>query len=77
MTAGGGKASAGAVEHLAIARVANLADWLARAKDEGAWIYGAAADAAALYTDADLTGQGGARARQRGEGAAPPGRRAL
>jgi len=38
------KASAGAVEHLAIARVRNLADWLAEAKEVGAWVYGAAAD---------------------------------
>ena len=38
------KASAGAVEHLAIARVRNLADWLAEAKEAGAWVYGAAAD---------------------------------
>lgn len=50
------KASAGAVEHLAIARVANLADWLAEAKDAGAWIYGADAEAAEPYTRTDLTG---------------------
>ncbi len=36
------KASAGAVEHLAVARVRNLADWLAEAKEAGAWVYGAA-----------------------------------
>jgi len=35
------KASAGAVEHLAVARVGNLADWLASAKRRGAWVYGA------------------------------------
>ena len=35
------KASAGAVEHLPVARVRNLADWLAEAKDAGAWVYGA------------------------------------
>jgi 23S rRNA (guanosine2251-2'-O)-methyltransferase len=38
------KASAGAVEHLAVARVRNLADWLADAKKAEAWVYGAAAD---------------------------------
>ena len=32
------KASAGAVEHLPVARVRNLADWLAEAKDAGFWI---------------------------------------
>jgi 23S rRNA (guanosine2251-2'-O)-methyltransferase len=35
------KASAGAVEHLPVARVRNLADWLADAKQAGAWVYGA------------------------------------
>jgi 23S rRNA (guanosine2251-2'-O)-methyltransferase len=38
------KASAGAVEHLPIARVRNIADWLAEAKETGAWVYGASAD---------------------------------
>jgi len=40
------KASAGAVEHLAVARVRNIADFLAEAKAAGFWCYGAAADAA-------------------------------
>jgi len=35
------KASAGAVEHLAVARVGNLANWLGEAKQAGAWVYGA------------------------------------
>jgi 23S rRNA (guanosine2251-2'-O)-methyltransferase len=51
------KVSAGAVEHLAVARVPNLADWLALAKDAGAWIYGAEAGAGAPYTEVDLTGR--------------------
>jgi 23S rRNA (guanosine2251-2'-O)-methyltransferase len=38
------KASAGAVEHLPVARVRNIADWLGDAKKAGAWVYGAAAD---------------------------------
>lgn len=38
------KASAGAVEHLPIARVRNIADFLADAKRAGHWIYGAAGD---------------------------------
>ncbi len=50
------KASAGAVEHLPVARVRNLADWLARAKEQEAWIYGAAASARQLYTEVDWTG---------------------
>src|SRR6185437_3818157 len=35
------KASAGAVEHLPVAQVRNLADFLAEAKEEGCWVYGA------------------------------------
>ena len=51
------KASAGAVEHLPVARVTNLADWLGRAKDAGAWLYGAEAGAEAPYSQTDLTGK--------------------
>ena len=51
------KASAGAVEHLPVARVRNLADWLAEAKEAGAWVYGADADAERLYTDVEWTGR--------------------
>jgi 23S rRNA (guanosine2251-2'-O)-methyltransferase len=57
VTAAVAKASAGAIEHLPIARVTNLADWLARAKDAGAWSYGADAAATTAYTEADLTGK--------------------
>ena len=51
------RASAGAVEHLAVARVRNLADFLKSAKERGAWVYGAAADAARDYTDVDWQGR--------------------
>jgi 23S rRNA (guanosine2251-2'-O)-methyltransferase len=37
------KASAGAVEHLAVARVRNVADFLAEARRRGCWCYGASA----------------------------------
>jgi 23S rRNA (guanosine2251-2'-O)-methyltransferase len=37
------KASAGAVEHLPVARVRNMADFLAQARDAGCWSYGASA----------------------------------
>lgn len=51
------KASAGAVEHLAVARVRNLADWLEGAKArDGLWIYGAAAGGGESYASLDLTG---------------------
>jgi 23S rRNA (guanosine2251-2'-O)-methyltransferase len=51
------KASAGAVEHLAIARVRNLTDFLLEAREAGAWSYGAAATEEAVpYTEPDWTG---------------------
>jgi 23S rRNA (guanosine2251-2'-O)-methyltransferase len=50
------KASAGAVEHLEIARVRNLADWLGEAKQAGFWIWGADADAEQAPWEVDLTG---------------------
>ena len=51
------KASAGAVEHLAVARVRNLADWLGAAKEREAWVYGAAADARVPYDRPDYRGR--------------------
>jgi 23S rRNA (guanosine2251-2'-O)-methyltransferase len=51
------KASAGAVEHLPVARVTNLANWLGVAKEAGAWVYGAQSGAATPHASADLTGK--------------------
>jgi 23S rRNA (guanosine2251-2'-O)-methyltransferase len=56
VTAAVSKASAGAVEHLPVARVRNLADFLAEAKAAGLWCYGAAVEGAVPYTDPDWTG---------------------
>jgi 23S rRNA (guanosine2251-2'-O)-methyltransferase len=50
------KASAGAVEHLALARVRNLADFLADAKRAGCWCYGAEAGAGVAYDAPDYRG---------------------
>lgn len=50
------KASAGAVEHLDVARVRNLADWLAETKQAGFWLWGADAEADQAPWDVDLTG---------------------
>jgi 23S rRNA (guanosine2251-2'-O)-methyltransferase len=50
------KASAGAVEHLAVARVRNVADFLTDAKNAGCWCYGAAAGAPTPYTAPDWSG---------------------
>jgi 23S rRNA (guanosine2251-2'-O)-methyltransferase len=56
VTAAACKASAGAVEHLAVARVRNLADWLGEARAADFWVWGADAGAPSAYTDADLSG---------------------
>jgi 23S rRNA (guanosine2251-2'-O)-methyltransferase len=45
------KTSAGAVEHLPVARVPNLANWLGDAKESGAWVYGAALGPEAVAYD--------------------------
>jgi 23S rRNA (guanosine2251-2'-O)-methyltransferase len=50
------KASAGAVEHLPVARVRNLADFLAEAKAAGCWCYGAAGGARTSYRAVDWRG---------------------
>lgn len=50
------KASAGAVEHLHIARVRNVADFLLAAKERELWCYGAALEGARPYTEVDLSG---------------------
>jgi len=51
------RASAGAVEHLAVARVTNLANYLRDAKQAGAWVYGAEAGAEQAYTQPDYSGR--------------------
>lgn len=50
------KASAGAVEHMAIARVPNLSAALSELKKSGLWVYGTAADGASPLWQTDLTG---------------------
>jgi 23S rRNA (guanosine2251-2'-O)-methyltransferase len=56
VTAATCKAAAGAVEHIEVAHVRNLADWLAEAKEAGFWLWGADAEADAAPWSADLTG---------------------
>jgi 23S rRNA (guanosine2251-2'-O)-methyltransferase len=51
------RASAGAAEHVAVARVRNLADWLGTAKECEAWVYGASAEAAVRYEQPDYRGR--------------------
>jgi 23S rRNA (guanosine2251-2'-O)-methyltransferase len=50
------RASAGAVEHLPVAVVPNLARWLADVKGPDLWAYAAVADGSTTMWDADLTG---------------------
>lgn len=50
------KTSAGAVEHLAVARVANLTSALKELKDAGLWIYGTAAEGSSDLWHTDLKG---------------------
>jgi 23S rRNA (guanosine2251-2'-O)-methyltransferase len=50
------RASAGAVEHLPVAVVTNLARYLAEAKRPGLWVLAAVADGAAEMWDAELSG---------------------
>jgi 23S rRNA (guanosine2251-2'-O)-methyltransferase len=50
------KASAGAVEHLPVAVVPNLARYLEEIKRDDLWIYGAAGDANATLWETDLRG---------------------
>jgi len=51
------KTSAGAVEHLNIARVRNISDWLAEAKDAGFWVWGADGSSDQTPWQTDLTGK--------------------
>jgi 23S rRNA (guanosine2251-2'-O)-methyltransferase len=50
------RASAGAIEHLPVAVVPNLARYLAEVKRGDFWIYAATGDASTTMWDADLTG---------------------
>ena len=49
------KASAGALAHMKVARVVNIASALDELKEKGLWVYGAEADGASLY-DTDMSG---------------------
>ena len=50
------KTSAGAVEHMAVARVGNLAGALKELQEAGVWIFGTAADGDRSLWEADLKG---------------------
>ena len=50
------KASAGAAEHMAIARVPNIPSAIKELKERGLWVYGTAADGQSGLWDTDFTG---------------------
>ena len=56
LTAVVGKASAGAIEYMPVARVSNLASAIRELKEQGVWIYGTAAEGASPLYRTDLTG---------------------
>lgn len=66
------RASAGAVAHLRISRVVNLADSIRRLKEHGCWIYGAVAEAKAqsIY-QTDFSGKIGIIIGSEGKGIRP------
>lgn len=51
------KASAGATEHAAVARVRNLTDFLEKAKSAGFWVYGAEAGSTQAYDAPEYGGR--------------------
>ena len=56
LTAVVGKASAGAIEYMPVARVSNLSAAIRELKERGVWIYGTAAEGASPLYQTDLTG---------------------
>ena len=68
LTAVVGKASAGALEYMPVARVANLAAAIRELKQRGVWVFGTAADGATPLTGADLKGPAAIVIGNEGEG---------
>lgn len=62
------KVSAGAVEHMRIARVTNISDSINRLKEEGLWICGTDINAEKYYYNQDLTGAIGIVIGNEGDG---------
>lgn len=56
LTAAVGRASAGALEYMAVAQVANLAQYIEELKGQGIWVVGADPQGEQVYTEANLTG---------------------
>ena len=56
LTATVGKASAGAVEYMKVARVTNVSAAIEELKKQGVWVFGTAAEGSVPMYQADLTG---------------------
>ena len=56
LTAVVGKASAGAIEYMPVARVSNISDAIRKLKERGVWVFGTAADGNTDLYAADLKG---------------------
>ncbi len=65
------KVSAGAVQHMKIARVTNLSDTIEMLKKEGLWICGTDIDTSTYYYNQDLTGSIGIVIGNEGNGMSP------
>ena len=68
LTAVVGKASAGAVEYMPVARVSNIAAAIRELKERGVWVFGTAADGALSLYSADLKGPAAIVIGHEGEG---------
>lgn len=71
LTATVAKASAGAVEYMKVARVANLNSAIAELKGKGVWIFGTAAEGSVPMYRADLTGPAAIVIGNEGDGISP------
>ena len=77
ITAAVARASAGAADHVPVARVVNLPRALDELKGAGVWVYGLDAAAGGAIRRGGLRPAPGPGRRSGGEGAQPPGARAL
>lgn len=69
------KASAGAIEHIAVARVPNLAAAVDELKEKNVWLYAVEADGRAVLRQGLFDGRLRVHPRQRGRGRVPPAAR--
>lgn len=71
LTATVAKASAGAVEHMKVARVTNISNAITELKEHGVWVFGTAAEGSIPMYKADLTGGTAIVIGNEGDGISP------